>query len=226
MEVYVEVGKKRVFAGALGWPGWSRSGKDEAEALEALYAYGRRYGQAIAAAGLGFEPPETAAGFNVVERLKGNAGTDFGAPSLPPTEDDRPVSEQELRDLLALLEAAWGAFDAAAAAAEGKTLTTGPRGGGRDREKMMGHVLEAELAYLRQLGGKVKLEEAAGVQENFARLRAAVRETLAAAARGEVAAEGPRGGKRWTPRYFVRRAAWHVLDHAWEMEDRTMAEPA
>lgn len=90
----------------------------------------------------------------------------------------------------------------------------------------MGHVLEAELAYLRQLGGKVKLEEAAGVQEKFVRLRAAVRETLAAAARGEVAAEGPRGGKRWTPRYFVRRAAWHVLDHTWEMEDRTMAEPA
>jgi hypothetical protein len=25
---------------------------------------------------------------------------------------------------------------------------------------------------------------------------------------------------RWPPRYVVRRAAWHVLDHAWEIEDR------
>ena len=31
---------------------------------------------------------------------------------------------------------------------------------------------------------------------------------------------GPRGGKRWLPRYFVRRVGWHVLDHALEIEDR------
>ena len=31
----------------------------------------------------------------------------------------------------------------------------------------------------------------------------------------------PRTTKRpWSPRYAVRRAAWHVLDHAWEIEDR------
>jgi hypothetical protein len=30
----------------------------------------------------------------------------------------------------------------------------------------------------------------------------------------------PRSGKLWTPRYFVRRTAWHALDHAWEIEDR------
>jgi hypothetical protein len=43
---------------------------------------------------------------------------------------------------------------------------------------------------------------------------------LTAAAQGKIPAQGPRGGKRWSPRYFVRRVAWHVLDHAWELEDR------
>jgi hypothetical protein len=38
--------------------------------------------------------------------------------------------------------------------------------------------------------------------------------------RGELAERGPRGGIRWPARYYVRRAAWHVLDHAWEIEDR------
>jgi hypothetical protein len=27
--------------------------------------------------------------------------------------------------------------------------------------------------------------------------------------------------KGWLPRYAARRIAWHVLDHAWEMQDRT-----
>jgi hypothetical protein len=38
-----------------------------------------------------------------------------------------------------------------------------------------------------------------------------------------IPARGPRGGKRWSAPYFVRRAAWHVLDHAWEIEDRSSA---
>ncbi|MGH2773763.1 MAG: hypothetical protein ACRDIU_11590 [Actinomycetota bacterium] len=36
VKVFVENGSKRVFAGAVDWPGWCRSGKDEQEALEAL----------------------------------------------------------------------------------------------------------------------------------------------------------------------------------------------
>jgi hypothetical protein len=34
--------------------------------------------------------------------------------------------------------------------------------------------------------------------------------------------ENPRRTKNpWSPRYAVRRAIWHVLDHAWEIEDRS-----
>jgi len=38
--VYLESGSRRTFAGAIDWPGWCRSGRDEASALEALLSYG------------------------------------------------------------------------------------------------------------------------------------------------------------------------------------------
>jgi hypothetical protein len=28
-------------------------------------------------------------------------------------------------------------------------------------------------------------------------------------------------GGAWPVRYLIRRTAWHVLDHAWELEDKT-----
>jgi hypothetical protein len=31
----------------------------------------------------------------------------------------------------------------------------------------------------------------------------------------------PLADRRWTARYAGRRIAWHALDHAWEIEDRT-----
>jgi len=46
-------------------------------------------------------------------------------------------------------------------------------------------------------------------------------EALHAKVRGELPAKGPRGGDRWPARYAIRRSAWHALDHAWEIEDRS-----
>src|SRR5574337_2056664 len=106
VEVYLEVGAKRTFAGALGWPGWCRSGRDEATALERLRAYASRYGAAVGP-GSGFVALDAAAGFTVVERLQGDAGTDFGVPSVPPSEDARPLEGPELARWMGLLEAAW-----------------------------------------------------------------------------------------------------------------------
>jgi hypothetical protein len=54
-------------------------------------------------------------------------------------------------------------------------------------------------------------------------VREAVVEPLDHAVREGVPATGPKGGKMWTARYFLRRDAWHALDHAWEIEDRTPA---
>ncbi|HXH23012.1 MAG TPA: hypothetical protein VNN10_13375, partial [Dehalococcoidia bacterium] len=96
----------------------------------------------------------------------------------------------------------------------------GPRGGGREAPAIVRHVLESEAGYLSALGRSFRPGDPAGPAAEALRLRDAVREGLAAAARGEIPPVGPRGGRRWSPRYFVRRAAWHLLDHAWEIEDR------
>ena len=87
-------------------------------------------------------------------------------------------------------------------------------------ERIVRHTLDAERAYLGSLGGKYRLAAETGPAEGLLVFRQAVLDTLASAARGEIPAVGPRGGLRSNPRTFVRRAAWHLLDHAWEIEDR------
>jgi hypothetical protein len=220
IDVYLEIGKKRTFAGVIEWPGWCRMGRDEASALRALFEAGPRFARILRPARLGFRVPHDISAFVVVERLKGNATTDFGAPDLAPTSDAHPIRDTELRRLQAILKACWRALDAAVESAQGKTLRTGPRGGGRTLDGILQHVRGAEIGYLSSLGGKVPLTEAP--QPSQEETRRAILETLVASAQGEIAEQGPRGGKRWLPRYFVRRMAWHVLDHIWEIEDRIM----
>jgi hypothetical protein len=203
--VYLEVGAKRVFGGALDWPGWIRSGKDEALALQALAAAAERYGPVARAAG--FPLSAAAAGsLQVVERFKGNATTDFGAPGLPAKADAEPLRGKELERQLGLLAAAWDAFDKVVARAPAE-LRKGPRGGGRDRDAIFEHVLGAESAYAPALGLKLR---APGPE------KAAVMEFRAAIVAGLSAGEG-----KWPARYALRRIAWHTLDHAWEIEDRS-----
>ncbi|HLF75028.1 MAG TPA: hypothetical protein VI524_11815 [Anaerolineales bacterium] len=223
IEVYLEIGKKRTFAGAVDWPGWCRSGRDEASALQALLDYGSRYGRVVRSARLGFWPPVDVSAFVVVERLEGNATTDFGAPDIAPSNDARPVKPVELQNLQKLLKACWRAFDATVQAAAGKALRTGPRGGGRDLEGIVRHVLDSSAGYLAQLGWKLKPDNPDDPAERMQQMQGAMLEGLISAASGEIPARGPRGGLRWTPRYFVRRVAWHVLDHTWEIEDRVLA---
>ena len=218
IEVYLEIGKKRTFAGALDWPGWCRKGRDEATALQALFEYGPRYARILRRTRLGFRVPGDASALVVVERLKGNATTDFGAPDMAPAGDAGLLEAADLSRLQTLLKACWRAFDATVELADGKELQTGPRGGGRTVDGIVQHVLGAEKGYLSALGGKVSQPESPE------EIRKAILKTLKASTRGEIAEFGPRGGKRWSPRYFIRREAWHVLDHVWEIEDR-LKEP-
>jgi hypothetical protein len=151
----------------------------------------------------------------------GDATTDFGAPSIAPTLDASPMDAKELRRQRAILEACLDAFDDAVGAAKGRTLRTGPRGGGRSRTKIVAHVVGAEASYLRRIAGSPPRIPEGGEARAADAERAAVLEALNLAVLEGLPEAGPRGGKLWTPRYFVRRAAWHVLDHAWELEDRT-----
>ena len=211
--VYLEVTRKRTFAGAIEWPGWCRSGKTESDALDALVAYGDRYSAVIARSRLGFKAPTNVDELEVVERLTGNATTEFGAPGVPPKADQRPLRAAELTRLTTILEASWRAFDRIAEGAVGVALATGPRGGGRDLPKMRDHVREAEEGYLSALGSR--RPAVAGT------LRKTVLDALAARAQNKPVADPNKVTKQWAPRFFVRRAVWHTLDHAWEIEDRS-----
>jgi hypothetical protein len=220
IDVYLEIGSKKVFAGAVNWPGWCRSGSDESSALQALLNYAGRYARALEGKKLGFEPPSDITQLNVIEHLTGTKTTDFGAPDAAPQNDSLPLDTADLQRSQVLLEACWQTFDSAVSAASGRELRKGPRGGGRDLDRVIQHVLNAEAAYLRSMARKHKVDEAGDLMEEMDKLRKAVLEALATAQRGELPERGPRGGVTWKPRYFVRRAAWHVLDHAWELEDR------
>jgi hypothetical protein len=198
VRVSLERGQRWVFATALDWPGWCRRGRGEEAALEALLDYAERY---AAVAGPGFQPGEV----EVVGAVAGSSITDFGAPDAAGPWDDEPLGAAEADRLTGLLEACWSYLDPVAAAAP-EVLRKGPRGGGRDRDAIVGHVRGAERGLSCPKAGIRVAPRTPWDQQRTA---------LAAALRS-----GAPGGK-WPTRYNIRRSAWHVLDHAWEIEDRS-----
>src|SRR5215212_8727498 len=110
-EVYLEVGRRKVFAGALDWPGWCRSASDEGTALATLADYAPRYARIFSRTAIDFVPPDDPAAFAVVERLAGTSTTDFGAPDVAPTRDKEPFDDAARERSEAILAAIWRAFD-------------------------------------------------------------------------------------------------------------------
>ena len=202
INVVIEVGSKKVFASALGHPGWARSGRDEAAAIEALLTYAPRFAQVAARAGLVVPANPTA---HVVERVPGNATTDFGAPAIPAAAEADPGTAEQRSLAAALVQAAWDVFDEVERVAP-RELRKGPRGGGRDTDAIRAHLLDAEQAYKGKLGIR-------GVTEP-----GQVREAMLAAIREGRAPAQP---NQWPYAYAARRIAWHALDHAWEIQDRS-----
>ena len=220
--VALESGKTRIFASALEWPGWSRSGRHESTALEALVAYGPRYQRVVRSEHLGFQAPTDAEAFRILERLTGDTTTDFGVPNRAALAEGAPVDAAELARFQRILYACWQALAGTVTSASGKHLRKGPRGGGRGTEQLLDHVLESHYGYLRRIAWREREPQEQG-QEVPLRLTAithATEQALAFAVSDQMPKAGPRGGTFWTPRYFVRRSAWHILDHLWEMEDK------
>ncbi|HEU0235490.1 MAG TPA: hypothetical protein VFR14_03500 [Candidatus Limnocylindrales bacterium] len=209
--VALETTPKKTFATAVDWPGWSRSGKSAELALEALVAYATRYRPIADAAG---EVLPTDLTVEVVETAGGGSGTEFGVPSRVTDADRRPTSAADGDRLARLVRAAWDRFDRTAAAAPAE-LRKGPRGGGRDTAKMVGHVVEADHAYAREIGLRVRPSSPAD-GDAIEAMRAAILDVLRQPSDGS-----PLADRKWTARYAAGRIAWHALDHAWEIEDRT-----
>lgn len=210
LRVYLEAGARRTFAMAVDWPGWGRAGRGEEAAVDALLAYRDRY--AVVARAAGLELPGGAGGpaVDVLARMPGNATTDFGAPGVVPALDGLAWTPPQPERQVALLVAAWARFDEITHTAPAE-LRKGPRGGGRDRDAIVEHVLGTEPAYARKAGLRVP---AARYRDDLDATRAQLLELL-------TASPGPAGtASGWPAPYAVRRIAWHALDHAWEIEDR------
>ena len=165
------------------------------------------------AAGARF-PTRAGESFTVAERVAGSGTTDFGAPGSVPDLDSEPLTRRQAERLAAFVAAAWQTLDAIVAAAPAE-LRKGPRGGGRDRDAVAQHVVAAETAYARKLGVRHK-EPAFDDLGAVRALRGEILEALRLPSDGE-----PPAARGWPPRYAARRIAWHALDHAWEIEDKS-----
>src|SRR4051794_36405240 len=187
--IYLEVGQKWTFACALDWPGWCRRAKGDEAAVEELLAYADRYTAAIGSPVAADEP-------TIVGRVTGNATTDFGAPAVATEWDLETLDDAGLDRQLQLLTQIWASFDQVVEGAPA-ALRKGPRGGGRDRDDVRRHVMEAERSYAPKAGARVP------PRTDWEQQRAMIAEAFRRRAEGA-----------WPPRYVLRRMAWHVLDHA------------
>ena len=211
---------KRSVAFALDWPGWSRGAKTAEEALATLEGYRARYRAVAELAGMGAEF-DAAGPLEVVEDRVGTGSTDFWGISFSPssTEQD-PMDEAELERKLALLRAAWAFFDGVAARVSPE-LRKGPRGGGRERDAIIGHVIRVESMDFAASVGIAVPDGNALIPDGIP----GYREAYVAAMRDYNAGTVKRMRSRTLP-FLIRHTAFHTLDHAWEMEDKDLSGKA
>jgi hypothetical protein len=216
VRVMLEHGKKRrVVACAFDWPGWDRSARIGHDVLPVLASYRPRYAKVAELAGFGTQ--FAAAGeLEVVEELPGIGMTDYyGVSGRPAAPEHDQMTDAECERKVALLQASWRTFDDMAARVSAE-LRKGPRGGGWEKEKIIRHVNGAEIdEFAPKVGVKVPLETRDDPEALLAYRKDFVVGIREHHARGEPA-------RSWTLQFLIRRCAWHMLDHAWELEDRDL----
>ena len=205
---------KRVVAVAPDWPGLERGASTADAAVERLLTYVPRYAKVAKLAGM-----ETAfaaiSGVDVVERYQGTGSTDFWGISFAFSSiDHQPISADELVRELTLMQACWVFFDDVRARVSPE-LQKGPRGGGRDRDRIVGHIFANEQDWAKGLG----VHTPDGAMLTGEGLKAH-RDAYCHAIR-DYHSQGKLAGK-WPLRYLIRHTAYHTLDHAWEMEDKDL----
>ena len=216
LRLALEIGPKgkRVVAWAPDWPGLERGAKTEEAAIERIQAYVPRYAPVARLAGLGGELAALGP-VEVVERYPGAGSTDFWGISFAFSELDRQaMSSDQLERELTLLQACWAFFDAVRMRVSPE-MAKGPRGGGRDRDRIVGHTLRSEQDMAAKLGLRAP-EEALMTDEGLR----AYRDAYLSAIRAFHAQGKP--ARTWPLRYLIRHTAFHTLDHAWEMEDKDL----
>lgn len=224
MRVSIERGPKgkKCVAYAIDWPGLERNGKTAETALDHLTAYRERYARVADRVGLADvfaaeSEPE------VVEDYPGVGSTDFWGISFAQSPTDHlPLLPDEFGRRLSLLQACWAEFDAIADRVSPE-LKKGPRGGGRDRDHIVRHLIASELDWTPKIGIRLDYHDIAFPVEDRRQFHDQVIERL----RFHYETATPaklKGGPLWTLPFFIRHLAYHVMDHAWEMEDRDLTE--
>jgi len=131
------------------------------------------------------------------------------------------MDADELERKLRLVRGAWSRFDAIAARVSPE-MRKGPRGGGRDRDRIIRHTVRTESEdFAKRVG--LRIPEGGALGDALPAYRDAYVEAMGAFQRGEI--EGRM--ITWTLPFLVRHTAFHTMDHAWEMEDKDLTgEPA
>ena len=216
MRVMLEIGPKgkKVVAVAPDWPGLERGAKTGEAAIERLLSYLPRYAHVAKLAGMDAEFAAITT-TDVVEHYPGTGSTDFWGISFAISGIDlQDMSSEELARELTLMRACWAFFDEVRSRVSAE-LQQGPRGGGRDRDRIVRHVVGTEQDWTKKLGirtppGAVLTDE--GLNAHRDGYCTAIR---ALHAQGKTA-------RTWPLRYLIRHTAYHTLDHAWEMEDKDL----
>jgi hypothetical protein len=214
--VTLEIGPKgkKVVAVAPDWPGLARGGKTKEEAIERLRSYMPRYAQVTELAEMDAEF-DAIRKLNVVEEYPGTGSTDFWGISFAFSSIDRQsMPRDELERALTLMQACWAFFDSVRGRVSAE-LRKGPRGGGRDRDRIVRHVFANEQDWAKGLG-VLTPDDAMLTGEELKAHRTAYCHAIR-----DYHAQGKLAGK-WPLRYLIRHTAFHTMDHAWEMEDKDM----
>ena len=219
LRVMLEFGPKmrRVVAVAPDWPGLERGAKTEQAAIERLESYVPRYAvvATLAREGSRFAATE---GVEVVERYQGTGSTDFWGISFAFSNiDGLAMSSEELKRHVSLMRACWTVFDGVRERVSAE-MKKGPRGGGRDRDRIVLHTLGVEQDWAQKVGVPMPKDMVVTDSDGLMEYRNAYCAAILAFHSEGMAA------RTWPLRFLIRHTAYHTLDHAWEMEDNDLTD--
>lgn len=224
IRVTLEIGPKgkMVAAVAPDWPGLQRGAKTGEAAIERLLSYVPRYATVAKLAGMEAafaSAPAAVTGVDVVDQYAGTGSTDFWGISFAFSSIDRQaMSAEALERELTLMRACWEFFEDVRSRVSAE-LQRGPRGGGRDRDRIVRHTLANELDWAKKLGlpaSALTPEDTLLAGEALdAHHDAYCNAIRTLHSQGKMA-------RTWPLRYLIRHTAYHTLDHAWEMEDKDL----
>jgi hypothetical protein len=217
LRVTLEVGPKdkKVAAVAPDWPGLERGAKSGEAAIKTLQSYLPRYAKVAKLAGMDAEFAAIT-NVDVVEQYRGTGSTDFWGISFAFSSiDGQQMSSEDLERQLTLVQACWTFFDDVRGRVSAG-MQKGPRGGGRDRDRIVRHVVGVEQDWAKKVGVRTPEDAVVTDDDGLKAYRDAYRTAIRTFhSEGKMA-------RTWPLRYLIRHTAYHTMDHAWEMEDKDL----